>query len=74
MLRRVRAGPLAGAAERDLPLLGTCRGLQALNVSRGGTLYQHLPDRSELAHLQRYEPFAPAHDVDVVPGSAAGTG
>ena len=60
---------LAAAAERDLPLLGICRGLQALNVSRGGTLHQHLPDRSELAHLQRHEGFAPAHDVDVVPGS-----
>ena len=60
---------LAGAAERDLPLLGICRGLQALNVARGGTLHQHLPDRSELAHLQRHEPFAPAHAVDVAHGS-----
>ena len=59
----------AAAAERDLPLLGICRGLQALNVSRGGTLHQHLPDRSELAHLQRHEGFAPAHDVDVARGS-----
>jgi len=56
---------LAGAAERDLPVLGICRGLQALNVSRGGTLHQHLPDRSNLDHLQRREPFAPAHTVDV---------
>jgi putative glutamine amidotransferase len=60
---------LAAAAERDLPLLGICRGLQALNVSRGGTLHQHLPDRSDVEHLQRHEGFAPAHDVDVARGS-----
>jgi putative glutamine amidotransferase len=60
---------LAGAAERDLPMLGICRGLQALNDSRGGTLHQHLPDRSELGHLQSHEPFAPAHAVDVARGS-----
>ncbi len=55
---------LRGAAERDLPLLGICRGLQALNVSRGGTLHQHLPD-----HVQTHDAFAPAHDVEVARGS-----
>jgi putative glutamine amidotransferase len=60
---------LAGAAERDLPLLGICRGLQALNVSRGGTLHQHLPDRSDVEHLQRQDGFAAAHDVGVTRGS-----
>ena len=60
---------IRAAVERDLPLLGICRGLQALNVSRGGTLHQHLPDRTDLDHLQDHEPFAPAHNVDVEPGT-----
>src|SRR5829696_4775262 len=34
----------ARAMERDLPLLGVCRGMQLMNVARGGTLDQHLPE------------------------------
>jgi putative glutamine amidotransferase len=33
-----------GAQERRMPVLAICRGLQLVNVARGGTLHQHLPD------------------------------
>ncbi|WP_371657224.1 MULTISPECIES: gamma-glutamyl-gamma-aminobutyrate hydrolase family protein [unclassified Streptomyces] len=34
---------LAVAERRGIPVLGICRGLQVIAVSRGGTLHQHLP-------------------------------
>jgi len=35
---------LTAALERDMPVLAVCRGLEVLNVARGGDLVQHLPE------------------------------
>jgi putative glutamine amidotransferase len=60
---------LRAATARDLPMLAICRGMQALNVSRGGTLHQHLPDLTELDHRQTHPGHEAAHAVSVTPGS-----
>ena len=44
---------LALAAQRNIPALGICFGCQAMNVQRGGSLHQYIPDVSRpmiLAH------------------------
>lgn len=51
---------LDAALARDLPVLAICRGLQLVNVSRGGTLH---------AHLAEHHPPSGRHDVLVEPGS-----
>jgi putative glutamine amidotransferase len=55
------------ADERELPLLAICRGMQALNVARGGTLHQHLPDDGEIRHRQDAAAHERTHEVRVEP-------
>jgi putative glutamine amidotransferase len=59
------------ALERDMPLLGVCRGMQLLNVALGGGIEQHLPD--VVGHENhRHTPGAFAdHQVRIEPGSLA---
>ena len=52
------------ALERGMPLLGICRGSQALNVACGGTLHQHLP-----GHRQSEPGCRVTHEVEVLAGT-----
>jgi putative glutamine amidotransferase len=60
---------LRAALDRDVPVLGICRGMQLMSVVCGGSLVQHLP------HLVGHEEHRPApgvyglHTVRLEPGS-----
>lgn len=62
---------LAVTEELSLPVLAICRGIQILNVRRGGTLWQDLPLQRQDAGLhEQREPYGePAHDVTLAHGS-----
>jgi gamma-glutamyl-gamma-aminobutyrate hydrolase PuuD len=61
---------LEGALERDMPVLGICRGSQVINVACGGDLHQHLP---ELVGHEGHKHNPPGqfldHEVRVEPGT-----
>jgi putative glutamine amidotransferase len=61
------------AREREIPVLGICRGQQVINVAMGGSLVQHLEGHEVRAHGRSHL----AHSIEVNPtselGQAAGT-
>jgi putative glutamine amidotransferase len=64
---------LLGALERDMPVLGICRGMQVLNVALGGTLVQDLvaADGSHPHRRVRGTFKGNDHTVSLEPGSLA---
>jgi gamma-glutamyl-gamma-aminobutyrate hydrolase PuuD len=66
------AGELAllqGALERDMPVLAICRGVQVLNVARGGDIVQHLPEVvGHESHREQHGTFSD-HGVTIEGGS-----
>lgn len=57
------------ALDKNLPFFGICNGMQLLNVLRGGSAIQHIPDLSnvmdhEQSHIDGFNDYAmPYHDV-----------
>lgn len=63
----------AAARQRELPILGICRGIQLANVALGGTLFQDLPSErpGPIAHDPGSARDARTHAVRLLEGSLA---
>lgn len=61
---------LGAAIELGVPILGICRGAQMLNVHRGGTLHQHVPDVVGDTRYQKGNAEFTMMPVTVRPGTA----
>jgi putative glutamine amidotransferase len=60
------------AFQEDIPVLGVCRGMQLINVTLGGSLYQDIDDQypESIGHTHRNLPRTHlAHRITVDPGS-----
>lgn len=65
---------LAEAEQRRMPVLGICLGSQLMNIHRGGSLFQFLPDVPRTPNLEhrRLADAAPLHPVRIDPDSILG--
>ncbi len=68
---QMEAALLGVAIERDLPVLGICRGIQVINALLGGTLWQDLPTQrpSDVEHHGHAPYDVPVHTVEVAAGT-----
>lgn len=61
------------AMKANRPMLCVCRGMQLLNVYRGGTLCADIGEsgQSDLPHWETREPWNTVHPVEIAPGHFA---
>jgi putative glutamine amidotransferase len=61
----------AMAIAKNLPVLGICRGIQVLNVTLGGTLYQDITSQipEGICHTPKTDKAVNTHTVRIEPGS-----
>src|SRR5688572_3749775 len=74
--QRFELALLAEVERRRTPVLGVCLGSQVMNVHRGGSLVQFLPDVSRDAALEHRKGDAPGghrHKVKIEPGTILST-
>ncbi len=55
------------AFQKDLPILAICRGIQVLNVSQGGTLFQDIPSqvKESINHSQKADKNVNTHSIQI---------
>ena len=53
------------AAAKKLPIMGICRGVQAMNVAFGGTLYQDIPSQLPNSKVDHYFGTKRAHKIEI---------
>ncbi len=59
------------AFNKNLPILGICRGAQFINVALDGSLYQDINTQVKMAstHMPDFPPDEPCHSVTIEPGT-----
>lgn len=59
------------ACNRQMPILGICRGMQTIAIALGGEVCQDIPHTPQLIkHSQEADRTEPTHSVDIEPDSA----
>ncbi len=60
------------AYDRQIPMLGICKGIQMINAALGGTLYQDIHSQMEgtrIKHSQDQDRRFPSHTISIAEGS-----